>query len=141
MHPQSKAWDSYTSSEIIQPPDGPKASIPHHLLSTQDTPGTGLYHCEQNDTQRLPSWHLQTNAGEKLNRSIYNYKLRGFLRGPVVKNPPCNARETGSIPGLGRSYMPAALGPRHHDSRSLHTLESTTREAPAGRSLSTTPRE
>ena len=25
--------------------------------------------------------------------------------GPVVKNPPANAGGTGSIPGLGRSYM------------------------------------
>ena len=31
----------------------------------------------------------------------------GFLGGPVVKYPPCNARDTGSIPGLGRrSRMP-----------------------------------
>ena len=29
----------------------------------------------------------------------------GFPGGPVVKNPPCNARDTGSIPGLGRSHM------------------------------------
>ena len=26
----------------------------------------------------------------------------GFLSGPVVKYPPCNARDTGSIPGPGR---------------------------------------
>ena len=31
----------------------------------------------------------------------------GFLGGPVVKYPPCNARDTGSIPGPGRrSHMP-----------------------------------
>ena len=27
----------------------------------------------------------------------------GFPRGSVVKNPPINAEDTGSIPGLGRS--------------------------------------
>ena len=26
--------------------------------------------------------------------------------GPVVKNPPCNAGDTGSNPGPRRSYMP-----------------------------------
>ena len=29
-----------------------------------------------------------------------------FLSGAVVKNPPANAGDTGSIPGLGRSHMP-----------------------------------
>ena len=33
-------------------------------------------------------------------------KLRGFPGGPVVKNPPANAGDTGSSPGPGRSYMP-----------------------------------
>ena len=28
-----------------------------------------------------------------------------FSGGPVVKNPPCNAGDTGSIPGPGRSHM------------------------------------
>ena len=31
---------------------------------------------------------------------------RDFLRGLVVKNLPCNAGDTGSIPGLGRPHMP-----------------------------------
>ena len=34
------------------------------------------------------------------------YKIRGFPGGPVVKNLPCNARDTTSIPRLGRSHMP-----------------------------------
>ena len=29
-----------------------------------------------------------------------------FLGGAVVKNPPANAGDTGSSPGLGRSHMP-----------------------------------
>ena len=37
-----------------------------------------------------------------------NQKLddRGFPGGTVVKNPPANAWDTGSSPGLGRSHMP-----------------------------------
>ena len=34
--------------------------------------------------------------------NIYSWVFPG---GPVVKNPPCNAGDTGSISGLGRSYM------------------------------------
>ena len=30
----------------------------------------------------------------------------GFPSGLVVKNPPANARDMGSIPGQGRSHMP-----------------------------------
>ena len=30
----------------------------------------------------------------------------GFPGGKVVKNPPANAGDTGSSPGLGRSHMP-----------------------------------
>ena len=33
------------------------------------------------------------------------FHFRGFPGGPVVKNPPCNARDTGSIHALGRPYM------------------------------------
>ena len=35
-----------------------------------------------------------------------NSSIRDFLGGPVLKNPPVNAGDTGSIPGLGRSHMP-----------------------------------
>jgi len=31
---------------------------------------------------------------------------RGFIGGPVVKNPPCNAWNTGSYPGPGGSHIP-----------------------------------
>ena len=33
-------------------------------------------------------------------------RLWGFPGGPVVKNPPANAGDTGSSPGRGRSHMP-----------------------------------
>ena len=32
--------------------------------------------------------------------------LWGFPGGTVVENPPANAGDTGSSPGLGRSHMP-----------------------------------
>ena len=34
-----------------------------------------------------------------------NNFCEGFCDGPVVKNFPCNARNTGSVPGLGRLHM------------------------------------
>ena len=33
-------------------------------------------------------------------------RARDFPGGAVVKNPPANAGDTGSSPGLGRSHMP-----------------------------------
>ena len=42
--------------------------------------------------------------------AIWNYSIklgwRGFPGGAVVENPPANAGDTGSSPGLGRSHMP-----------------------------------
>ena len=37
---------------------------------------------------------------------IKRYKFWDFLGGPVVKNLPAKAGDTGSIPGPGRSHMP-----------------------------------
>ena len=37
--------------------------------------------------------------------TVYNSQDRGFPGGSVVKNPPCNAGNTGSNPRLGRSHM------------------------------------
>ena len=39
---------------------------------------------------------------------------RDFPGGPVVKNPPCNAGDTGSIPGQGTKILHIAgqLSPR-----------------------------
>ena len=36
----------------------------------------------------------------------YKINIQGFPRGSVVENPPANAGDTGSSPGLGRSHMP-----------------------------------
>ena len=47
----------------------------------------------------------------KLSKITYKEKIlkaarEGFPSGAVVKNPPANAGDTGSSPGLGRSHMP-----------------------------------
>ena len=60
------------------------------------------------------AWHGKSN------------KSRGFPGGSVVKNPPANAGDIGSIPDLEGSHMP---------------WSSATREVTAMRTLSTTPRE
>ena len=38
-----------------------------------------------------------------------------FPGGAVVKNPPANAGDTGSIPGPGRSHMPQSNQPVCHN--------------------------
>ena len=43
------------------------------------------------------------------NRLLTNFWPRDFPGGPVVKNPPCNAGDTGSIPG-GGTKIPHAVG-------------------------------
>ena len=38
---------------------------------------------------------------------MYNFTSTGASLVAGVKNPPCNARDTGSIPGPGRHYTPS----------------------------------
>ena len=56
---------------------------------------------------------------------------RGFPGGPVVKSPPANAGDTGSLPGPGRSQVPWATKPVHRNywSPQSRALQSETREA------------
>ena len=52
-------------------------------------------------------YKIQQNSEHK--NLTFNQKasgMLGFAGGAVVKNPPANAGDTGSIPGLGRSHMP-----------------------------------
>ena len=58
-------------------------------------------------------------------------KPRGFLGGAVVENPPANAGDTGSSPGLGRSHMPRSNWAHEPQLLSLRvwSLCSATREA------------
>ena len=55
----------------------------------------------------------------------------GFPGGAVVKNPPANAEDTGSSPGLGGSHMPRSSWAREPQLLSLRvwSLSSATREA------------
>ena len=39
-----------------------------------------------------------------LNLELAEVNVEGFPSGSVVKNPPANARDVGSIPGPGRSH-------------------------------------
>ena len=39
-------------------------------------------------------------------REGFQGEIRDFPGGAVVKNPPANAGDTGSSPGLGRSHVP-----------------------------------
>ena len=58
------------------------------------------------------------------------YVCRGFPGGAVVENPPANAGDTGSSPGLGRSHMPRSNWAREPQLLSLHvwSLCSATKE-------------
>ena len=51
---------------------------------------------------------LNEDEIDNLNSPITNLKIQfvGFPGGPVVKNLPANAGDTGSIPDPGRSHMP-----------------------------------
>ena len=58
-------------------------------------------------------WGVKTKGRSNAERwglghSISDLKgvFEGFPGGPVVKNLPCKAGDTSSIPGLGRSHMP-----------------------------------
>ena len=75
---------------------------------------------------------------------LQSYKMRmfafksgatwGFPGGAVVKNPPANAGDTRSSPGLGRSHMPRSNWAREPQ---LLSLCSTAREAAIVRGLCT----
>ena len=43
---------------------------------------------------------------KKYNKLVIFLKSRDFPGGAVVKNPPANAGDMGSIPGPGRFHMP-----------------------------------
>ena len=58
-------------------------------------------------------------------------KLQGFPGGAVVENPPADAGDMGSSPGLGRSHMPGSNWAREPQLLSLRvwSLCSAIREA------------
>ena len=50
-----------------------------------------------------PWGHKELDTTERLSLSFHRVNNEGFPGGSVVKNPPANARDLGSIPGSGRS--------------------------------------
>ena len=51
-----------------------------------------------------PSKKWAKDLKRHLTKNIYRWQ--GFPGGAVVENPPANAGDKGSNPGLGRSHMP-----------------------------------
>ncbi|KAJ8786157.1 hypothetical protein J1605_006513 [Eschrichtius robustus] len=72
--------------------------------------------------------------------TVLNTSSAGFPGGTVVENPPANAGDTGSSPGLGRSHMPRSNWAREPQLLSLRiwSLCSATREAAIMRGRRTT---
>ena len=57
--------------------------------------------------KRAVSMKTKLHALKILNKcEVLKKLLWGFPGGAVVKNPPANAGDMGSSPGLGRSHMP-----------------------------------
>ena len=54
------------------------------------------------DLPNITQYRVEVN----FDSAIYVQKSGGFPGGAVVENPPANAGDTGSSPGLGRSHMP-----------------------------------
>ena len=51
--------------------------------------------------------YIQTKcSGLSLKLTSLKGPTRGFPGGPVVKNPTCNTRDAGLIPGTGRPHVP-----------------------------------
>ena len=67
----------------------------HDWTNTPTLPGKKADHTAQ-------GW-CSDEQHKKMLKEVISWDLSG---GPVVNNPPCNARDTGSIPGPGRPHMP-----------------------------------
>ena len=65
-------------------------------METQKTPNS------QNNLGKEQCWR---NQAPWLQTILQSY-IVGFPGGTVVKNPPANAEDMGSITGPGRSHMP-----------------------------------
>ena len=83
--------------------------------------------------------YLGHPASESLKMLVKTEGSWGFPGGAVVENPPANAGDTGSSPGLGRSHMPRSNWAREPQLLSLRvwSLCSATGEAAIVRGLRT----
>ena len=85
---------------------------------------------------------LMYNTGNYIQNPMITH-LGNFPDGPLVKNPPANAGDTGLIPGPGRSHMPGGQLSWHMARTETHASQSPcspTREVTAVRNPRTTPR-
>ena len=56
------------------------------------------------------AWAEQGDPGwDHLRQHAQKWPKGDFPDGPVVKNPPANAGDTGLIPALGRPHMPQGI--------------------------------
>ena len=69
--------------------------------------------------------HGQKNRGKKRTTQLKNGP-KNFLDGPVVENPPANAKDMGLIPGPGKSSRCGATKSTHHKYR-VRALEPPSR--------------
>ena len=81
--------------------------------SCAEEPDTGSgSQCHFQTTGEKTQWvqWVQERLQHLVSTSFLFFKFKkhvqGFPGGAVVKNPPANARDTGSSPGPGRSHMP-----------------------------------
>ena len=95
------------------------------FYSMSDVEGGGM-------SEKAWNWGYQEN---KLNMLGNNIVFRDFPGGPVVKNPPPNAGDVGSIPGR-RTKIPHATGqlslctPTTYLARARWSPRATTTEKP-----------
>ena len=63
--------------------------------------------CETNSFSFQSMTKFTTNKKKKKRKkNKIKYEHWDYTGSPMVKNPPANAGDTGSISGLGRSHMP-----------------------------------
>ena len=78
-------------------------------LQASTAGGTGLTPGGENKILHV-TWH-----GQKKKKKRFKPNTRGFPGGAVVKNPPANAGDMDSSPGLGRSHMCGATKLMRHN--------------------------
>ena len=62
-------------------------------------------HCQLNKQRKVYIGLCKTTLISVWSSLFLNLIFQGFPGGSVIKNPPANAGNTGSTPGLGRSHL------------------------------------
>ena len=88
--------------------------LPEKSYGQRSLAGYSLWGCEESDATEHTSWSrmglhsLRRILRKRDNRKgKYHEKMEAedFLDGPVLKNPPANAGNTGFTPGRGRFHV------------------------------------